>query len=91
MGLLQQTHWMEPRVLSKPGNPCASPDRKNTALKPGHQLEYKYLCTAPQPPTDGGGKQMGKNVPAEVTLAGGGEDKRRFTPRLSSAPTILLP
>lgn len=37
---------------------------------------------------DGGGKQMRKNVPAEVTPAGGGEDKRMFTPRLSSAPTI---
>lgn len=51
----------------------------------------------PQPPADGGGKQTWKNVPAEVTVSERGEDdrplatdKRRFAPRLSSAPTQLL-
>lgn len=53
-----------------------------------------YVCPPPQPPTDGGRKQTWKNIPAEVTVSGGGEDdhslatdKWRFAPRLSSAPT----
>lgn len=54
-----------------------------------------YICPPP-PPEDGGRKQTWKNVPAEVTVLGGGEDdhslatdKRRFAPRLSSAPTTV--